>query len=113
MLCHYQPFWHREPRQFARNHRYKLYPDGQLFDVPADLAEQRPLATGELDAEVLGVRDDLQRLLDRLPPLPPGMQNRESIDRPTYPDWPVITPAGAVVEESERYRVDFDLSRLP
>jgi arylsulfatase A len=113
VLCHYQPFWHREPRQFARNHRYKLYPDGQLFDVPADLAEQRPLATEDLDTEVLGVRDDLQRLLDRLPPLPPGMQNRESIDRPTYPDWPVINPAGAVVEESERYRVDFDLSRLP
>jgi hypothetical protein len=81
--------------------------------VPADLTEQRPLAAGQLDAEVLRVREDLQRLLDQLPPLPPGMQNRESIDRPTYPGWPAISPVGAAVEDSERYRVDFDVSGLP
>ena len=32
------------PRIFARDHRYKLYSDGRLFDLDQDEGEQRPLA---------------------------------------------------------------------
>ena len=50
-------FWHYDPRpghdkepytlvRFARTKRHKLYEDGRLFDVEADVLEQRPLPPG-------------------------------------------------------------------
>lgn len=50
-------FWHYDPRpghdkepyrlvRFARTKRYKLYEDGRLFDVAADVLERNPLPPG-------------------------------------------------------------------
>lgn len=56
------PYQHPEVR-YARDHRYKLYGDGRMFDVTADPEEQRPLETGEAAA----ARRKLQKALDSMP----------------------------------------------
>jgi arylsulfatase A len=63
-------FGHYEPRhagfagvkvRYAHDRRYKLYHDGRLFDMTADLLEQRALPIGEAAA----ARRMLQAVLDR------------------------------------------------
>jgi arylsulfatase A-like enzyme len=52
--------------RYARTQRYKLYDDGRLFDVPADVLEQRPLGKGEGGAGAARARQELQVVLDRM-----------------------------------------------
>ena len=52
-----------EPRVFVRTHRWKLYSNGQLFDVENDVLEEQPV-TGEQAADI---RRQLQAALDRMP----------------------------------------------
>ncbi len=48
---------------FARNHRYKLYRNGALYDLQADVLEARPLAADNADAELSRTRERLQALI--------------------------------------------------
>lgn len=48
--------------KFARDQRYKLYSDGRLFDIEADVLEERPLASSALPT----VRRKLQAVIDRM-----------------------------------------------
>lgn len=50
--------------EFARNHRYKLYRNGQFYDVAADFYEQHPLSIEALTAEQMQVRRQLQSVID-------------------------------------------------
>jgi len=50
-----------------RDHRYKLYSDGRLYDVAADWLERNDLAEGR-QPEMLAARSRLQAVLDRMPP---------------------------------------------
>ncbi len=52
-------------KEYARNHRYKLYRDGRFFDVPADELEKSPLADSALTAEARKARAMLQGALDK------------------------------------------------
>jgi arylsulfatase A len=52
-------------REFAMNQRFKLYRDGQLFDLSLDLDEQRPLDPGALSAEATAASNQLQAVLDQ------------------------------------------------
>ena len=52
LFTHYdpRPGWDKEEyrlMRFARDHRFKLYDDGRLFDVAADPLEQRAIGSGE------------------------------------------------------------------
>ena len=50
IFCYYHPRPSREDTEavwFARDHRYKLYDDGRLYDLVKDPDEQSPLADGE------------------------------------------------------------------
>jgi len=53
--------------RFALDGRYKLYRDGRMFDVPADVEEEHPLDTAALSAEALAARQKLQQVLDSMP----------------------------------------------
>lgn len=53
----------KEPRVFARNHRFKLYESGEFYDVPADYLEERPIAFDSLDADTRAVYSELQQVL--------------------------------------------------
>lgn len=66
VFCHY----FRNPgdpvQRFARDKRWKLYQDGNLFDVPADSLEQKPIGADSNDAEAIDARARLQVALDSL-----------------------------------------------
>lgn len=87
VLCHYQPYWNKTPGQFARTARYKLYRNGNFFDVPDDLREQHPLPLGSAGQRGEAVRVRLTKLLEQCPPAPVGKGSRNTEHRPTYPDW--------------------------
>ncbi len=54
-----------EAQQFARTHRYKLYDDGQFYDVANDLFEENPIPEEEMTEAQLAVREKLQETLDQ------------------------------------------------
>lgn len=84
ILCHYQPYWNQTPGQFARTDRFKLYRDGRFFEVPKDLREVNNLANGNKGAKI---RRKLQVFLDQCPPAHTEKGNKNTKDRPIYPDW--------------------------
>lgn len=53
-----------EARVFARTHRYKLYRDGEFYDVENDVLEEHPLHTDELSSESLTVKNRLREVID-------------------------------------------------
>jgi arylsulfatase A len=62
IFCHYDPRWGgRERRCFVRDKRWKLYDDGQLFNVEADVLEQNPNPAG---SEAAAARKKLKAILD-------------------------------------------------
>ena len=50
------------PTIFARDHRWKLYNDGRLYDISKDVLEQSPVMQGGSEA-----RAKLQAVLDSMP----------------------------------------------
>ena len=87
VLCHYQCYWRKTPGQFARTAKYKLYRDGRFYEVPVDLDEMSDLAT-TATGEAANIRKELEHLLKRCPPVPPGALDKNSKERPTYPQTP-------------------------
>lgn len=87
VLCHYQCYWNKKPGQYARTAKYKLYRDGSYFEVPVDLDESKDLGTS-LSKEAEDVRQELEYLLKRCPPVPAGALGKETVERPTYPEVP-------------------------
>ena len=87
ILTHYQPYWNKQPGQFARTQHLKLYRDGRLFKFPEDLREQNDLSNSRQGPKLSKSRNDLQKVLDASPPAPAEVGNRDSKNRPTYPNW--------------------------
>ena len=87
VFTHYQPYWNKKPGQFARTQQYKLYRDGRFYNVPADLKEANDLGSTSLSQSNSKTRAKLQIVLDSSPPAPKGAGNRDTKERPTYPDW--------------------------
>jgi arylsulfatase A len=84
VFCHYQPYWGKQPGQFVRTGRFKLYRDGRFFEIPGDLREENDIAnqpTGK------SVRDTLQEFLERCPPAHTEKGNKNTKEGPTYPRW--------------------------
>lgn len=53
----------RSPAEFARTHRYKLYYDGNFFDVTKDPLEEIPLPPDSLNSEQRRIRDYLRGVI--------------------------------------------------
>lgn len=87
VLCHYEPYWNKQPGQFARTQHFKLYRDGRFFQVPEDLEELNSIAVGQGGVEVERARQLLLRLLEQCPPVPAESGNRNTVRRPVYPEW--------------------------
>ena len=97
-LCHYQPYWSLSPEAgaFVRTNRYKLYADGSFYDIANDLDEKHDLAGSDQGEMANVIYRHLQRLIQQVPPVPPG--DRNSSSRPVHPDWPLIQPTNSIVE---------------
>ena len=52
---------------FARDKRFKLYDDGRLYDVPADVLEEGPILEGQGSPEAEAARARLREALDAVP----------------------------------------------
>lgn len=64
IFCHYDPRWGKRPkRRFVRDKRWKLYANGDLYDVRADVLEQNPNPIGP---EANDAREKLQKVLDSI-----------------------------------------------
>lgn len=65
IFCHYEPRHGNNQRKvrYAQDRRWKLYQDGRLFDMLADLDETTPVTTETPDAAA--ARKKLQAVLDR------------------------------------------------
>lgn len=63
-----RPGWDKDAyklEEWVRNKRFKLYRDGQLYDVPADPLEQRPLPPNA-GSDAAAARRALQPVLDKM-----------------------------------------------
>ena len=80
-----RPGWdkdHFHLERFARTQRFKLYDDGRLFDLPADLLEEHPILPGADTKTSAAARARLQQVLDAHKPFPifdPGEVPRENV----------------------------------
>lgn len=80
MFCHYDPRWmgaSKRKDRFARNQTYKLYLDGRMYNVPADVLEQRTIEPETLDAR--GARKLLEDVLTSMPPWNPQPERPASL----------------------------------
>lgn len=73
VLVHHdpRPGWDKAPYtlvRFARDQRYKLYEEGNLFDISTDMLEERPLDPASESPEAKGARQKLRAVLDRMRP---------------------------------------------
>jgi arylsulfatase A len=68
VFCWYERNGKRDGKvkRYARNQTYKLYHDGNFYDVPADELEKKNLTPGEINTEAKDVRVRLQSVLDRM-----------------------------------------------
>lgn len=73
LFCYYNPRpgnARHTPATFARNASFKLYTDGRLFDLRADLMEEHPIAPDEDDAEQAIARAELEDVIAQFPSQP-------------------------------------------
>jgi arylsulfatase A len=63
-------------REFAFNEHFKLYRDGRLFDLAADLDEQKPLSGASLTADARAAAASLQKALDQFTEARPAELDR-------------------------------------
>ena len=63
-------------REFAFNHRYKLYRSGEFFDLSKDLEEKHPLAVASLDGKAAAAAKMLQGALDQFKDARPSELDR-------------------------------------
>ena len=71
VFCYYDPRWGKEPAgnrdRYAYDGRFKLYQNGNYFEVPKDFLEESPLPSDGIEPSI---REKLQAALDRYPVLP-------------------------------------------
>lgn len=71
-------------REFAANHRYKLYRTGDFFDLSVDVEEKQPIKVATLQGDVAVVAKMLQNALDQFKDARPAELDRafEQLDKP-------------------------------
>ena len=63
-------------REFAFNHRFKLYRSGEFFDLSKDPEEKQPLDVASLDGEAAAAAKLLQGALDQFKGVRPAELDR-------------------------------------
>ena len=87
VFMHYQPYWGKQPGQFVRTSRHKLYRNGEFFDISADLDEANAIDPSA-GTSTRAIHQRLQELLIQAPPVHTEVGDRNTRIRPTYADWP-------------------------
>jgi arylsulfatase A-like enzyme len=67
IFCHYDPKWGEwERKRYAQTKKWKLYDNGQIFDIQSDLDELYPLSLGSLSEKDATIIRMLQSVLDSI-----------------------------------------------
>ena len=83
-----QPYWNKTPGQFVRNQAFKLYRDGRFFNIASgDLKEEHALPDVPASQNTVTARASLQSVIAKAPPAPEGHGDKNTGQRPTYPQW--------------------------
>jgi arylsulfatase A-like enzyme len=90
VLNHYNPYWMRNLKvgQFVRDKTFKLYNDGRMYNIPADLQENETIDIAGQSKAAAASRKMLQAVLDKCPPAPKTPGSRNDKVKPIYPDTP-------------------------
>ena len=89
VFCHYQPYWGKSlGTQFVRDQNYKLYSNGNFFNVPNDLKEANILP---IEGPGKPSHEKLTKVFETTPPAPEKKGGKSIKDRPTHPNWRNIT----------------------
>tara|TARA_B110000495_G_C23042178_1_gene625955 strand:- start:177 stop:1601 length:1425 start_codon:yes stop_codon:yes gene_type:complete len=87
VFCHYEPYWNKTSGQFVRNQNFKLYRNGDFFQVPGDLSETNNLS-GSTDQEIQKILAQLGGVMTQSPPAPERKKaDKNTKERPVYPAW--------------------------
>ena len=86
VLCYYNCYWNKTPGQFVRTQDFKLYQNGNYYNVPKDLKETSNITKGSKGEKAETVRLQLQQILDKTPKVSTKKEGRDAKQRPTYPD---------------------------
>ncbi|MCF7956074.1 MAG: sulfatase-like hydrolase/transferase [Phycisphaerae bacterium] len=95
-INHYNPYWGSNFKvgQFVRDAKFKLYNDGRLYNVPADLKEENAKEKAQQGTDAASSRKMLQAVLDKCPPAPVKLGRANEKVRPIYPDTPNLHEPG-------------------
>ena len=89
VFCHYQPYWGKSPgTQFVRDQNYKLYRNGNFFNVPNDLKEADTLP---IEGPGKPSHEKLTKVFETTPPAPEKKGGKSIKKRPIHPNWRDIT----------------------
>ncbi len=72
LFCHFdpRPGWDKDKfrlLRYARDHRWKLYDDGRLFDLSRDVLEEHPVLLSSQNGTAVAARGKLQTVLKQYP----------------------------------------------
>ncbi|WP_339708594.1 sulfatase-like hydrolase/transferase [uncultured Kriegella sp.] len=66
IFCHYQPFWGKfEPRRYVQNKGWKLYGNGEFYNLAKDSLEKKPLHVKEQSIEIQAIVTQFQSVLNQ------------------------------------------------
>jgi arylsulfatase A len=88
IFSHYSPLHSEQADKHAarsfRDHRYRLYQDGRLYDVVSDPEETTPIESGKGSKEAEAARKKFQKEFAKLPPWQPGDPGQPKVILPGY-----------------------------
>ncbi|MBT8308041.1 MAG: sulfatase-like hydrolase/transferase [Maribacter sp.] len=71
IFCHYEPHWGNfSPRRYVQNTKWKLYENGEFYNLENDITEQNPLNTDVQPKTVREIHDQFQKVLAKYPSTP-------------------------------------------
>jgi arylsulfatase A-like enzyme len=73
LFIHYEPRWNSAPARYAFDQRWKLYENGEFYDMRADPLQKQALPVNALEAEATAAH---QRLQDRIESMPGELGSR-------------------------------------
>ena len=67
VFCHYAPNWGRfEPRRYVHDKQYKLFANGEFYDMDTDPMQETPLTDETLSAEAAGRKLEFEQVLQAM-----------------------------------------------
>ena len=65
IFCHYYPNWGNfEPKRYVQNKEWKLYDNGELYNLETDILEKNPLSIDDQSPDLKSTLDEFTEVLN-------------------------------------------------